>query len=94
MKTILTLKQRLDRDRVRKQHYRETMRARGFIQHTVWSSPEAWSKLTTLASAVGPGLILQAAARTEQREESPANVSETVTRPAHLSDKTDGDRSP
>jgi hypothetical protein len=101
MKTSLTLKQRLDQDRVRKQHYRGVLRARGFIQHTIWSSPEAWATLSAMAATVGPGLILKKITGTVRggditRGGAGAAVrdGEELNHPAHSSDKIQGGHRP
>jgi len=93
MRNILTPKQRLDRDRLRKQNYRAALRARGFNQHTVWATPEAWQKLSAVARDLGPGLILKNSKRPAEtiRETWPVNQDAGNTPgPAHLSDASGG----
>ena len=93
MRNILTPKQRLDRDRLRKQNYRVALRTRGFNQRTVWATPEARQKLSAVARDLGPGLVLKNSKRPAEtiREMWPVNQDAgNANVPAHSSDANGG----
>jgi hypothetical protein len=92
MKTYPTPRQCLEHDRARKQRYREALHARGYVQHTLWSSPVGWAQLRELVEGVGLDLIMGKKMRTGRTgptgrgQESADNLGEGVGSPAYPSD--------